>query len=197
MATDPVDIFLELKDYDGNIVVGESLDAEFSSKSAIEIIEFKFSGDSAESRSMESDEESDDDEESGGRKNRGKKKTKKEKGPLCSFEITKHVDKASTSLMEAYCWTLSSKDAVYGPKYASAKITMRKGGGNQFKFLILTFEDVSVISYDLDVKSEAPEESMKFKFESITMNYYPQKSDGTLDVMCSAEWDFHDADSDS
>ncbi len=198
MDKNPVDIFLKLRDYDGNEVAGECLDSEFAG--AIEVSEFKFSGDSAESRASggdDDDDDGDDGDDSQPQKKTRRKKKKEKTGPLCKFEISKYLDKASTSLMQAYCWTLSSKDAVFGPKYASATFTMRKGGGSQVQFLILTFEDVSVISYDLEVKGEVPEESLTFKFEAIEMSYYPQKADGTLDVMCSAEWNFHDAAEDN
>jgi type VI protein secretion system component Hcp len=190
MDKSPVDLFLQLMDYNDKAVVGESLDNEF--KKSIEISEFKLDGDSAESRATDSEEDTDDTDSEKPKKK--KKKKKEKKGPYCKFEITKSVDASSPSLLLAYCWTISSKEAVFGPKFASAKITVRKSGGKQYKFLILTFEDVSVINYNLDVKSEYPEESMTFKFEKLSMLYFPQKADGTLDVLRSAEWDFHQAD---
>jgi type VI protein secretion system component Hcp len=198
MDKSPVDLFLELKDYDGKAVSGETADAEFKPKKAIEISEFKLDGDSAESRALGDDDEGESETsraEKPDKKNDklNPRRTREKSGPYCKFEITKVVDSASTSLLLAYCWTISSKDAVFGPKYASAKVTVRKSGGAQHKFLILTFEDVSVINYNLDVKSEYPEESMTFKFEKLSMLYFPQLSDGSLDVLRSAEWDFHEA----
>ncbi len=198
MDKSPVDLFLQLVDYNDKPVVGESLDNEF--KKAIEISEFKLDGDSAESRASE-DKPKKKAKKEGPQSRRGcmkrRKRKKEKKGPYCKFEITKSVDASSPSLLLAYCWTISSKEAVFGPKFASAKVTVRKSGGKQFKFLVFTFEEVSVINYSLDVKSEYPEESMTFKFEKISMMYFPQKADGTLDVLRSAEWTFHQADDSS
>jgi type VI protein secretion system component Hcp len=197
METTPVDIFLELKDQDGNTVEGETLDKDFSKIKAIEISEFKLDGRSKDSpskkkkkkkkkRGSRSDDEDDDDESEG---------EAETDGSYCTFEISKTVDKSSTALLLSYCWTVSNKEFVSYPKFASARITVRKSGGGQLRFLMLTFEDVSVVSYSLDVKSESPEESMTFKFDKVVMNYFPQESTGKTGVMCSASWDFQEASS--
>ncbi|MCA1686704.1 MAG: type VI secretion system tube protein Hcp [Planctomycetia bacterium] len=193
MDKSPVDIFLELVDSNHNVVAGESVDAEFSARKAIEINEFKLDGDSHESRaSAKSEDDGEDDEGQG--KGRGTTKGSKKSGPLCKFEVTKLIDKSSPLLMLAYLQAISSTGSALDSQYASATVTVRKSGGGQLKFLILKFGDVSVISYSLDVKSETPEETMVFKFMAVEMQYYPQKSDGTLDVMGNAHWDFYGAE---
>ena len=55
-------------------------------------------------------------------------------------------------------------------QFASATVTVRKSGKGQNKFLIFKFGEVSVISYEPDVKSETPEESLIFKFMTIGCN---------------------------
>jgi len=193
MDKSPVDIFLELVDANRKPVAGECLDAEFSTRNAIEISEFKLDGESAESRAASKDDDDDDDDDKAKKK---KKKGSKKSGPLCKFEVSKIVDKSSTFLLLAYLQAVSSKAAVLNHQFTSATITVRKSGGGQVKFLILKFGEASVISYSLDVKSEMPEESLTFKFMAIDMKYYPQKPDGTLDVMGEAYWDFYGADDD-
>ena len=196
----PVDIFLELKDEDNKPIAGETVDADFSARDAIEIIEFSFDGDSVESRSTSDDDDDDDDDEAvqaGGGQEKPKKKKKKKSGPLCKFEISKIVDKSSTFLLRAYLEGVASVAPVTDAQFSSATITVRKSGKGQNKFLILKFGEVSVISYSLDVKSETPEEKVVFKFMSIQMKYYPQLPDGSLDTqMCETDWDFDRAEDD-
>lgn len=192
MEKSPVDLFLELIDENKKKVEGETRDQEFSKKKAIEISEFKLDGDSAESRAKKGKKkkrdkggrDSDDDDEGGG----------ESKGPYCKFEITKTVDASSPNLLLAYCWTISSGEAADGPKYTTARISVRKGGAGQLVYLVLEFTEVSVISYSLDIKSETPEETMVFKFEEIEMTYHSQADDGTLDTRYYAGWNFHDTE---
>ncbi len=189
-----IDIFLELfGDSDKDRIPGETLDSQFSKNKAIEISEFKFDGDSAESRSKKV------------KKTTEKGPTEKSdessegKGPYCKFEISKIVDSSSTFLMKAYCLTMSASQTVtQGPNFTKAKVSVRKAGAGQLTFLELIFGGVSVISYGIDVKSETPEESVVFKFETIEMFYYSQSAEGTLNMgdqeRFNSGWNFKTAE---
>jgi type VI secretion system secreted protein Hcp len=95
------------------------------------------------------------------------------------LSITKYVDKSSPVLMKA-CAT--------GTHFNSAIIVVRKAGGTQQDYLTYTLEDVLVSSYSVS-DSGQPTEHMSLSFGKISVEYKPQKPDGSLDAAVSSSID--------
>jgi len=91
------------------------------------------------------------------------------------FNFNMFVNKASPKLMLA-CAT--------GDHLKTAKLTVRKAGGDQQEFMTITFSDILVSSYSTGGSSggdSVPTESISLNFAKVEFEYKPQKPDGTLD----------------
>ena len=67
-----------------------------------------------------------------------------------------------------------------GEHIPRAVLTVRKAGGKQEGFLIMTFTDVLVSSYVLSSSAKVPTESITLNFAAIQVEYKPQSADGKL-----------------
>jgi type VI secretion system secreted protein Hcp len=84
------------------------------------------------------------------------------------------LDKSSTALYQA-----CSK----GTHIPEATLVARKAGGSQLEYLVVKLKTVFVSSVQLSQGgSDKPTESVSLSFGEMTMEYSPQKADGTLDA---------------
>ena len=89
--------------------------------------------------------------------------------------LTKWVDKASPILM-LYCSN--------GSQFAEAKLTVRKAGGSEpLEYIVITMKDVIVTSVSTGGSGgeDRLTENVSLNFRSVTVNYQPQKPDGSKD----------------
>ena len=89
-----------------------------------------------------------------------------------AFNFTKPVDKASPLLMA---------NAVSGMTLKTAVLTARKAGKEQQEYLKVTLENVLVTSYQgAGSTSALPVDHFSLNFARMTIEYKPQKPDGSL-----------------
>lgn len=93
--------------------------------------------------------------------------------PACPRDIAfvKYLDRASPLLFA---------NAVSGMAIPSATLTARKAGEGQRDFLIITLKDVIVTSVQNAGSTDAPVEQVSLGYGSLTLQYKPQKPDGSL-----------------
>jgi len=97
--------------------------------------------------------------------------------------VTKLVDKASPKLLLA-CAT--------GQHIQKAVLTVRKAGGEQQEFMIITLTDILVSSVNSSghaAGTEMPSEQVSINFSKIQFDYKEQKPDGTLGGTVAAGYD--------
>lgn len=104
---------------------------------------------------------------------------------ISSFNVMKKTDKSSPILF--------SKCAD-GTHFEKATVTLRKAGGTegQQEYIQYIFEQVFVESIQWSGSTggdDVPTESVSLAYGKFTLNYKPQKSDGTLDAAVTAGWD--------
>lgn len=90
------------------------------------------------------------------------------------LHITHHVDKASPKLLLA-CAT--------GQHIKSGVLSVRKAGGEQQDYLVVTLSDVLVSSVQAGgtaSNTEVPTEQISLNFSKIQFDYKEQKPDGSL-----------------
>ena len=82
-----------------------------------------------------------------------------------------------------------------GEHIKTAKLTCRKAGKEQQEFLIWTFSDLLVSSYQTGGSDTGagggvqPTDSISLNFTKVEIGYKPQKPDGTLDAENKAGYD--------
>ncbi|MCD9029078.1 type VI secretion system tube protein Hcp [Luteimonas sp. BDR2-5] len=88
------------------------------------------------------------------------------------FNFTMLMNKASPMLMDA---------CAQGAHIKKAVLTCRKAGGGQHEYLVITFEDLMISSYQTGGGggNTLPMESISFNFSKITQDYKPQAAAGT------------------
>ena len=99
------------------------------------------------------------------------------------LSFAKRVDKASPKLLLA-CAT--------GQHLKSAVLTARKAGESPQEFLVLTFSDVVVTSYQTGGVSGGADgalDQVSLAFARLQMEYRPERPDGSLDAPITAAWD--------
>jgi len=99
------------------------------------------------------------------------------------FQFTMNANLASPKLLLA---------CANGEHIKSAKLTCRKAGKEQQEFLIWTFSDLLVSSYQTggsDGAGVLPIDSISLNFTKVEIGYKPQKADGTLDAENKAGYD--------
>jgi type VI secretion system secreted protein Hcp len=102
---------------------------------------------------------------------------------LSSFNIMKKTDNASPTLFKACC------DGTHYPK---AHVVLRKAGGKQTIYIQYDFEEVMIESIQWSGSSggdDSPSESVSFAYAKVTVNYWPQKPDGTEGTLNAFAWD--------
>jgi type VI secretion system secreted protein Hcp len=99
-----------------------------------------------------------------------------------SFNLTKKVDAASPSLFLACCTGQHSPTAV---------VSIRKAGGTQEDYLIYTFSDTMIDSYQVggSTGSELPIESVSFGYGKMEIEYKTQDAKGMLGKPVKAGYD--------
>jgi type VI secretion system secreted protein Hcp len=105
------------------------------------------------------------------------------KATFSDFEVAMRVNKASPLLFLA---------AATGKHIKSAMLTARRAGKEQQEFLVFKFSDVVISSYRTAADTETgavPVDHVAFDFGRITVDYRPQRADGTLDAAVEAGWD--------
>lgn len=102
---------------------------------------------------------------------------------LSDFSFTKKTSKASPLLFLA-CAT--------GQHIKKAVLTVRKAGGDQQEYLVVTMSDLLVSSYntgDAPGGDVAVVDSCSLNYAKIEIEYKPQKPDGSLGSAVKAGWD--------
>src|SRR5207249_993584 len=117
------------------------------------------------------------------------------KSDSIEFEVSKHIDVSSPILLIKYCETTARKpwEVKNDPgasQFDVAKVTIRKSGGDQIRFLVFRFGGVNIVSYDLKVDSQYPLETIRFSFREFEMRYHPQEMIGDRSVKQVATWNF-------
>lgn len=86
--------------------------------------------------------------------------------------VRKRLDTASTALMSA----VATNDEV-----RSAKLTLRKAGGEQEDFFSITLEKARVVAYDIDTDDNGdPFEKVTLSFQKVAAEYRLQSANGQL-----------------
>jgi type VI secretion system secreted protein Hcp len=96
------------------------------------------------------------------------------------FHFVMHVNKATPKLVLA---------CASGEHIKKAVLTCRKAGKTQQEFLIYTFSDLLVSSYQTGGSSEIPSEQVSLNYSKMEVEYKAQKADGSLDGGIKAGWD--------
>ena len=101
---------------------------------------------------------------------------------ISSISIQKVVDKASPILFLKCCT---------GKHFTKAKLVVREAGDKPLEYMVMSFEQVYVdsVSWGGAAGGGKPTESLSLSFAKMTIEYYPQKADGTLDSKVPAGWD--------
>ncbi len=95
--------------------------------------------------------------------------------------LTKYVDKASPSLMQACC---------NGTHLTEATLTVRKAGKDALDYLKIKMSPVLVTSVDTGGSGgeDRLTENVTLNFAKVEVGYTPQKEDGTGDAEISLIW---------
>lgn len=99
------------------------------------------------------------------------------------FHFTMKANKASPKLMLA-CAT--------GQHIKKGVLTVRKAGGKQEMYLIVTFTDLLISSYQTSgsgAPDVVPTDQISLNFSKIEFDYKPQKADGSLDSPVKTGYD--------
>jgi type VI secretion system secreted protein Hcp len=87
-----------------------------------------------------------------------------------ALTVNKRVDQATTALMSA----LATNDAV-----KEAKLTLRRAGGDQEPFLIITLKEARITSLQHQGDGDGEtRETVTFAFNKVEVEYRPQKASG-------------------
>lgn len=98
------------------------------------------------------------------------------------ISFTKWVDKASPVLMKMCC---------NGKHYSEALLTVRKAGENALEYIKIKMEDVliSSVSTGGGQGDDRLSENVTLNFAKVSLDYTPQKSDGSGDAPVKMGWD--------
>jgi type VI secretion system Hcp family effector len=142
---------------------GETTDAWFSKKKALEIKSFSFGVSQAETTGS------------------GTKGASAGKASFNEFVIEKYVDLASVPLYSA---------CTAGAHFPAVMLAIRKSGGSNLLYLQYAFCMVFVtnIQWHGGSGDEGPTETVSFKFGSMGIQYIAQKADGTEGTKMQGLW---------
>jgi type VI secretion system secreted protein Hcp len=94
---------------------------------------------------------------------------------VSDFNFVKRVDKSSPNLF---------LKCAKGEHIKNAILTCRKAGGEQEEYLVVTFEDVFISSYQTSgTGSEGDDvvaDNVSLSYKKVKIDYKPQKADGKL-----------------
>jgi type VI secretion system secreted protein Hcp len=142
-------------------IQGESSDAKH--KDEIEVLSFSF----GETRAGAA----------GGGAGRGAGKVQ-----MTDFAFTAGTSKASPVLFQ-HC--------AEGRHIKQALLTLRKAGKGQLEYLKIKLQDVLISSYSLEGQEAEgkPHDAFSLNFQKISVDYSPQKPDGSLGAAVHGGWD--------
>ena len=142
---------------------GETTDTWFAKKKALECKSFSFGASQAETSGS-------------GSTGAGAGKVKFEE-----FTVEKAVDLASVPLYQACC---------AGAHVPSVMLAIRKAGGSNLLYIQYCFRMVFVtnVAWSGGGGEEAPNETVKFKFGAMGIQYIQQKADGTEGTKMQGLW---------
>ncbi|HTV42650.1 MAG TPA: type VI secretion system tube protein Hcp [Candidatus Sulfotelmatobacter sp.] len=98
------------------------------------------------------------------------------------LSFTKYVDSGSPSLLLACC---------NGQHYPSALLTVRKAGKTPLEYIKITMTEVMVTSVSTGGSGgeDRLTENVTLNFSKVTVDYTPQKDDGTAGTDKTMTWD--------
>jgi len=98
------------------------------------------------------------------------------------ISLTKWVDKASPVLMKMCC---------NGKHYPEALLTVRKAGENALEYIKIKMEDVLISSIQTGggKGDDRLSENVTLNFAKVSVDYTPQKKDGSGDAAIKMGWD--------
>lgn len=102
---------------------------------------------------------------------------------ISDFTVVKRSDRASAALFKQCC---------AGTHFATAKITLRKSGGEKLEYLIYEFEEVFVDNMQWSGSAggdDSPMETVSFTFGKVKATYTGQNQDGTPAAQVIYGWD--------
>lgn len=103
------------------------------------------------------------------------------KATFHDFVLTHHIDRASPLLLKACVTGQHAKDAT---------ITVRRPGGGQQEYLVITLGDVLVSGVSTSVAEDgSTHESVILSFGRVDLDYEPQKPDGSLGTAVHVGYD--------
>ncbi len=142
---------------------GETTDAYFSGKKALEIQEFSFGIEQADTTVS-------------GSTGSGAGKAK-----FLEFSVKKAVDLSSAPLFNA---------CAAGAHFPEVYLAVRKAGGDPMIYLQYVFRQVFVIGVNWSGGSgeEAPSEEIKFKYGAMAFQYVQQKPNGQQGSLMQSMW---------
>lgn len=97
------------------------------------------------------------------------------------LSFTKWVDSSSPALMLACC---------NGEHYPTCLLTVRKAGKNPLEYIKITMSEVIITSVSTGGSGgeDRLTENVTLNFAKVTVDYTPQKSDGTADTDKTMTW---------
>lgn len=142
---------------------GETTDAWFSKKKALELLSLSFGVSQAETTGS------------------GSTGASAGKAKFDEFSIERGVDLASVPLFAA---------CSAGAHFPTVMLAVRKAGGSNLLYLQYCFRMVFVtnIGWNGGGGEEAPRETVKFKFGAMGIQYIAQKADGTEGAKMQGMW---------
>ena len=142
---------------------GETTDAWFSEKKALECLSITFGVSQAETSGS------------------GSTGASAGKAKFDEFTVEKFVDLASVPLYNS---------CTAGAHFPSVMLAIRKAGGSNLLYVQYIFRMVFVtnVSWSGGGGEEAPKETVKFKFGGMGIQYIQQKADGTEGVKMQGLW---------
>jgi type VI secretion system secreted protein Hcp len=102
---------------------------------------------------------------------------------ISDFTVVKRSDRASAALFKQCC---------SGTHFATAKVTLRKSGGDKLEYLIYEFEEVFVDNMQWSGSAggdDSPMETVSFTFGKVKATYTEQNEDGTPGAQVIYGWD--------
>ena len=102
------------------------------------------------------------------------------KASFSDFNFSISACKASPNLMMK-CAT--------GEHIKKAVLTVRKQGGEQQEYYMVTMSDLLISSYQSSAAGETPMDSFSINYSKVEFEYKPQKADGTLDAGVKGGYD--------
>lgn len=103
------------------------------------------------------------------------------KADFADLTITKHIDAATPTLM-LYCSN--------GKHFDSAKLIVRKAGGDKIEFLVFTLSKVMVSGYSTGGSDGTNlTENIKLNFSKVHVDYTQQSADGSAGTKYPYTWD--------